>query len=339
MLEQLVGRGLRREAAGASAEAARVDTVYESAVERQFSTAQINTVISVISKSVVDDGHRMRFVSLQDEFDAAMADAGKRRETLMGKCEVLNASLGSADRSGRRKFVGDKWGAKYLRAPDIYRTVLAKGEGRLVRLDSVVEVKRGITTGANKFFYVSDDDANEWGIESDFLKPVMTSPQESRVIEIDPTVLRYKLFTCRKTRDQLVGTGAADYIRWGESAGFHERRSMAGRRFWYDLGERAPVRLAMNKLVESTVRTYLSVEGMLFTDTFQVCYIRQVNPIKLCAAMNSTMFQLIMNTEGRANFGEGVLEIQTYETAGTKIVALDLLPNSTSRFFVRTAGT
>ena len=27
------------------------------------------------------------------------------------------------------KYTGDKWGGKYLRAPDIYWTILEKGEG------------------------------------------------------------------------------------------------------------------------------------------------------------------------------------------------------------------
>jgi hypothetical protein len=50
------------------------------------------------------------------------------------------------------KYEGNKWGGKYLRAPDIFFTILEKGKGKLVRLGDIAEVRRGITTGCNEFF-------------------------------------------------------------------------------------------------------------------------------------------------------------------------------------------
>ena len=41
------------------------------------------------------------------------------------------------------KYTGDKWGGKYLRAPDIYWTILKKGRDKLVRLGDVAEVRDG----------------------------------------------------------------------------------------------------------------------------------------------------------------------------------------------------
>jgi len=51
-------------------------------------------------------------------------------------------------------YAGDKWGGKYLRAPEIFFTILEKGKGKLVRLGDIAEVRRGFTTGANEFFYL-----------------------------------------------------------------------------------------------------------------------------------------------------------------------------------------
>ena len=59
---------------------ASVRAVYESAVERQFSTADINTIISVIQKTPPQAGARTRFVSLRAEFDSALANEEMRRE-------------------------------------------------------------------------------------------------------------------------------------------------------------------------------------------------------------------------------------------------------------------
>jgi Eco57I restriction-modification methylase len=67
-----------------------------------------------------------------------------------------------------KKFTGDKWGGKYLKAPEIYYTILEKGKGKLVPLKEVADVRFGIKTGANEFFILSKEQAIKWGIEPEF---------------------------------------------------------------------------------------------------------------------------------------------------------------------------
>ena len=55
---------------------------------------------------------------------------------------------------GEKRYEGDKWGGKYLRAPDVFFKILEKAGDKLVRLSEVAEVRRGFTTGANDFFYL-----------------------------------------------------------------------------------------------------------------------------------------------------------------------------------------
>ena len=296
--------------------AARVRTVYESAVEKQFSTAEINTIISVIEKTPPRDGDETRFVSLRGEFDDAIADDGLRREMVKTRGELREAGL---DR--RRRFVGDKWGAKYLRAPDIYHHILNRYSGRLVRLGDVAEVRFGIKTGANKFFYLEEDDIARWGIESEFRSPVMTTPRETSRIAVDPRRMSRQLFMCHADKDVLAGTRALAYIEWGESQGYHRRSSVKSRGRWWDLGKWNGVRLGMNKLVHSTVRTYWSTVDSYFTDNFQIIPgVGRDYAKGICASLNSALGQLMVNIEARVNFGAGVLEIQTYETEGLNLV-------------------
>ncbi len=74
-------------------------------------------------------------------------------------------------------YSGNKWGGKYLRASDIYWTIIEKGKDKLVRLGDIAEVRRGVTTGANKFFYLDETKARQWGIEPEFLVPIIKSPR------------------------------------------------------------------------------------------------------------------------------------------------------------------
>lgn len=51
------------------------------------------------------------------------------------------------------KYVGAKWG-KYIRGPDIFFKILEKGKGLFVPLKKIADVRFGIKTGANEFFYL-----------------------------------------------------------------------------------------------------------------------------------------------------------------------------------------
>lgn len=310
-----------------------VRAVYESAVERQFSTAQINTMISVIGKSTSDISRYASFVSLREEFETALANTESRREISVTHSELMEAGKGSPDARGRRKFVGDKWGGKYLRAPDIYWTIQKKGRGKLVRLGDVATVKFGIKTGANEFFCLDKSRIEEWGIEDEFLQPVMISPRESRSIAIDTTQLSTMLFMADEERDDLVGTAALDYILWGESEGFNLRRSVSGRRLWYDLGKRKTASLAMNYVIDSTARTFYVPTGSHFTNVFHTVSIPPASLLKFCAALNSTLSQFMLNLTGRANLGSGALKVELYEFESLKIAEPKQLPDFDNDIF------
>lgn len=65
------------------------------------------------------------------------------------------------------KYEGSKWG-KYIRAPEIFFKILEKGKDLFVPLKEVATVRRGFTTGANEFFYLTQERINELKIEREF---------------------------------------------------------------------------------------------------------------------------------------------------------------------------
>ena len=304
--------------------------VYESAVQRQFATADINTIISVIRKAgSVTNGDLTRFVSLRAEFDDALADPAKRREITQTR-----AALRTAGTIGR-KFVGDKWGGKYLRAPDIYHAILNKCADKLARLGDVATVRRGVTTGANDFFFLRAESITEFGIEEEYFLPVMTKPQESRTIAVGPATLPKRLFLCHEDKAQLAGTGALAYIEWGESECYHERSTVQSRRLWYDLGERSTSQLAMNYLIGTTARTFFFENGVHFGDNFQEIRTSAASQLQLCTVLNSTVSQLMLNISGRANFGGGLMKVQTFEIASLQVANPGLLEVPNESIFRR----
>ena len=228
---------------------------------------------------------------------------------------------GSDNAAPKAKYTGDKWGGKYLRAPDIYWTIIEKGKDKLVRLGDVAEVRFGIKTGANAFFYLDAERIGEWDIEEEFLKPVIKSPRECKSILIDPSLLKFKLFMCGKDKEELAGTAALEYIEWGESEGFDQRPSCRNRARWYDLGERRIPYLSFNYLISSTAKTLYAPDGCYTSDNFQEVHTDSCLILPLCVSLNSSLFQLMVNMAGRSNFGGGLLKIQTYEVS--ELLCLD----------------
>ncbi len=52
---------------------------------------------------------------------------------------------------------------------------------------------------------------------------------------IDPNALKFKLFLCHKTKEELRGTAALEYIKWGESKRIHLVPSVKNSEKWWSL--------------------------------------------------------------------------------------------------------
>ena len=155
----------------------------------------------------------------------------------------------------------------------------------------------------------------------------MTSPQESRSILVDPATLPYRLFLCNEDRESLAGTAALDYIRHGEAQGFHKRSSVRSRRLWYGLGEWNETGVGINYQINTTARAYLAKARLHYSDNFQQVHTESGSSVQLAASLNATLTQLMLNTIGRANFGGGLMKIQTYEMESVLMIDANLLPS------------
>ena len=305
-----------------------VEAIYESAVERQFTTAAINTIISVARQGNPEPGHEIKFVRLLEEFEKALKPDGSKRIIAKSVADLRAAGTdpdkrrepGRNGQGGHSGYVGDKWGGKYLRAPDIYHHILKEYGDKLVRLGDIATVRFGIKTGANEFFYLKPERIAEFGIEDEFLAPVMTSPTESRSLIVDPATLPYKIFMCHRERKDLQGTGALAYIEWAErNHHWHTRPSTRNRRQWYDLGERQPPPIAVNRITDERTRAFRSDGETYYGNTLYEVHCADDAANALAGDLNEEFAQVQYNIEGRANFGGGALELTREELAQVQI--------------------
>ena len=304
-----------------------IKQIIDNQSRRSFASADVNTVICLFS---TPDERRQsgldctaRFVSFNTPFEAILdpvifyeiETASERGRTQEHRIDPISQrSLlkdGIVDASPKPKYTGDKWGGKYLRAPDIYWTILEKGKGKLVRLGDVAEVRRGFTTGANEFFYLDDEDIRHWEIEEEFLKPVIKSPRECKSILIDPSQLKFKLFMCNKDEETLQDTAAWKYIEYGESRGFNQRPSCSGRARWWDLGKWKYPDMLWSDAYNVRFGCFENAGDYFGDKRFFVMTFRDEN-MATRAYLNSAIIPLLIETEGITNLGEGVVYTNVY---------------------------
>ena len=228
------------------------------------------------------------------------------------------------------KYVGAKWG-KYLRAPEIFFKILEKGKGKLVPLKEIAEVRRGFTTGANEFFYLTEEEIKRRGIEQEFWMHqdenenwvpnyVIKSPRECRSIIVKPGDLKYRVLMIHKDKKDLRGTNILKYIREGESKGYHLRPTCASRERWYDLGERGKPALVWIKGIWDRHFTPLTNLFCYSDQQLYETYLEDVNAELINSSLNSTFTFLSAEFNARVNLGEGILWIATYEAANMLVI-------------------
>ena len=299
--------------------------ILDNSAKRSFASADVNTVICLIAApdKISEAGlrHSTCFVNFTVPFEAILDaiifyeinTAEGRSHTPEYRIHQLSQQGLLKHGMGSREYSGDKWGGKYLRAPDIYWYLLEKGKDKFVRIGNVAEVRRGFTTGANTFFILDQRTISAWQIEAEFLRPVLNSPKDVKSLKVSPESFPYQLFMCLREKSALKGTAALNYIKWGENQNFHRRPTCHSRQRWYDVGTRPLPHLNFPRVIGSTVRTIYAPDGCYAMDNFAEIHLPANLRLPLCISLNSMLFQLMVNVSGRSNLGGGALAVQIYE--------------------------
>src|SRR5437868_4442472 len=170
----------------------RVIAILESSVESFFADASINTTITVLEREPnagVRNRNATRFVYLTSPLSEIFAQFGPidEREAIAFAHEIENtkASIttpfhrvrvvprknlaGDAAHGNADKVRIDTWG-RYLRADGVFFTILERGSG-LTELSQIADVRFGVKTGANDFFYLRAEESATAPADSS-LKPL-----------------------------------------------------------------------------------------------------------------------------------------------------------------------
>ena len=316
----------------------------DNLAKRVFRGAGINTIISLVGarQKMVRADDLIRFAAFKLPFENSLyidnliiiEESNKRieyedlRVNPVARDTLLQEGW---ENSKDDKYQGSKWGGIYIKAPDIYFTIMEKAKDKLVKLGDIADVKFGIKTGADEFFYIPK--FNPFNIEKEFLKPVIKSPRECKSILINPEELKLWLFVCPFEKHELKGTNALKYIERGETAkkyikqgkdkgkyiiGIQNVSSVQGRKNWYDLGIRELPSLITPSSFGDNFKVYINNGVLANKRLYEIHYSEDANRLGLI--LNSCLFSFFMELNASTSLGEGLLDKTVLEVESTYIL-------------------
>ena len=330
----------------------KIIAIIESKVERWFEDADVNTCIIILEKCSDEDERNknlVRFVNLLKplrHFVPSAHDMWEKEKERFDAIENLIKTIlfhnnfyqndelriypksqsvlwaeGFDEETG--KYTGSKWG-KYLRAPEIFFKILDKSKDKLVPLKEVADVRFGIKTGANEFFYLTKEEIEAKGIEKEFWMHrdekgewvpnyIIKSSKECKSITVKQNNLKFRILMVHKNKKELNKTNALRWIREGERKGFHQRPTCASRRKrWYDLGIWEKPDFVWPDAYNVRFAVYETQNTWGDKRFFFITVHNKKDYDIVLAFLNSTIIPLLIEISGITNLGEGAVYTNVY---------------------------
>jgi len=356
----------------------KIVAILEPQVEHWFPAVDVNTSITILqrcNKKTERSNNTVKFVQMkaplleflpkyggEEERMVAFENLVRRIESAGSLQEddlwrifpVKQSDLWDEGLDDEGNFTGSKWG-KYLRAPDIFFHILERGKDRFAQLKDFAEVKFGIKTGANDFFFVTDvtdtasetelkqygispakkkqlrlveaGDGGRYIIEAEYLKPLVKSTRDIKSLVIDESFTKFRVIIVSDQKKALVGKHVLKYIRAGETQSFGvgpragvpaKKPTCASRNPWYALDESNKGKFLWFALITDTHAVPHNPGDFLSDKRFY-----NVNPKDagqeelILGLLNSTFTFLCAEFWGRQFAGRGIdsIDITVYEVA------------------------
>lgn len=212
------------------------------------------------------------------------------------------------------KTVAGKWTRALLdlETRDLFDEL--EGHSEVHRFDDIARVDVGIVTGANKFFLVSDDTVEAYGL-SKYAHPMFGRSEHCPGVIYDERQHAANAekgsptnFLWFDDAPNKMASQARQYIERGERERLHTRYKCRIRAPWYKVPSVYSTEVGMLKRCHDTPRLILNRLGAYTTDTAYRIRTRDVEGERLVGCFINPLTALSAELEGR-HYGGGVLEL------------------------------
>lgn len=326
----------------------KIIAIIESAVERWFPDADINTAITILEKCDSEEernNNLVKFVKLKVKLSEIISEREndtkrfKLVEELVDKIE--NAKEMYEDDKIKiyvkkqselweegydkeeKNYKGSKWG-KYLRAPEIFFKLLTSKKltsfsKLLASFDSKLEL--GIGTGANQLLILPRKKISQLKLESIFLEEIFDSPRDSKSILIKN--INKKIIFISKIDEELKKSETWKYLKLVTEQYKSEFKLLQNNR-WFIFSPRKG-NLAIPRILFERFISFYSPKEILMSKQFCICNLPDEIAKIICAILNSTISWLLIEIEGRKTLGQGSLNLELVDWKRLPIINLSQL--------------
>ncbi len=277
--------------------------VYFSNLSEQFEDALTTAAILLIEKPISDKA--TSFNSYFVEHSVAIADL--RPTILEGRGPSSGVSL--------RRFLGadlvglEKW-------DKVLKDGMAEQQAGFVPLGSMVRSRRGIATGANEYFHLTEANVRNFKLDQGNLKPCVGRADQVNGIRFTST--DFQRLNYQDSRVWLLSFASAptraeeDYIRQGLVKGLNQRFLLASRKPWYSMEQRPPAPIWAAVFGRKSLRFVHNEAGVSNLTTFHCIYPTNSDPVfcrALVSCLNSRLVQELAEHQRRV-YGGGLLKFE-----------------------------
>jgi hypothetical protein len=195
------------------------------------------------------------------------------------------------------------------------------------RLGDVARVRRGLATGCNRFFSLSEETRKRFRIDKADLRLAIVSPRLVADTELNRAFLdalpddQPRWVLDRRDAEAEKGrTPFAQYLRWGRKHLQADSGYLASnRKPWYALERRGDCPILFSYMNRENPRFIRNRAKAVPLNTFLIVEPKDgIDPDELCAALNS-QFVLGQLTHDRRNYGGGLWKLEPREVEELKV--------------------
>lgn len=241
-----------------------------------------------------------------------------------------------------------------MKAPDKWSPLFSKrateSQVKVVKFSDMFSIKRGIATGGNDFFVLSEEKAKELNIPKVFLRPLLPGPKTLKkdIVIADKNgepanTDKLYLFNCDLEMNylELNYPDVAEYVKAGEREGLHKAYLCSRRKPWYSQEKReAPIFVCtyMGRTLEnrqSPFRFILNESQAVTTNVYLMIYLKEeakktvsMNPQfiqKLHKMLNELPAEVLIG--GGRSYGGGLHKLEPKELGNIHIPEIECSEN------------
>ncbi len=211
-------------------------------------------------------------------------------------------------------YAGNKWGGKYLRAPDIFYTILEKGKGKLVKLGSIATINEGKPTGANNFFFPTFEVARKYKIEKDFLLPGLMKTRGMSYFAIEKNKIERYFLQINSTEKQIENKNIQKYLVYGAKEVLPNSNTLKSKSNWWKFTPREPADLLSPCGYGNTVFCAINEAKAISSNSYTEIRLKDKEyKIPLFYFINSAIGWLLLEIVGRKSLGGGMIKVDPIE--------------------------